>query len=105
MTKLYIKFDFGAYPEYIDSWRGSYELPSLFWEMECSNMQNKEFQEMIKDIEGMEVAGYKGGNFTLDDADTIWLSGYDGDFSMCTISRVSKEEGMYLILHTQYEVY
>ncbi len=102
--KLYVKFDFGASPKYIDSWRGSYDLPSLFWDNKCNNIQNKKFKQMIKEIEGMEVEGYKGGDFTLDDTDIIWLSGFQGDSSMCTISKVS-QESIYLILHTQYERY
>ena len=101
---LYIKFDFGGAPTYIDSWRGSYELPSLFWDNECHNMQNKEFKQMIKEIDCMEVEGYKGGDYILNDTDIIWLSGYDGDYTECTISRISKE-GIYIILHTQYEKY
>ena len=102
--ELYVIFDFGAHPIYIDSWRGSYELPSLFWDTKCLSIKNKDFKDMLEDVNGMEVEGYKGDSFILDDTDTIWLSGYDGDYTLCTISGVTKDS-IYLILNTQYEVY
>ena len=101
---LTVQFDFGGYPQYIDSWRGSYDQPSLFWDMKYTRITIKGFIDMLMKVEGMKVEGYKGGDFMLSANDEIYLSYSYGDYIQCVIERISKEDST-LILHTKYQSY
>lgn len=57
-----VRFDFGAYPSEIISWRGDYVLPSL------SNSQEpitaKDLAQKLEEVlNGKQHRGYKGGFF------------------------------------------
>ena len=100
---LIIQFDFGGYPNYIDSWRGSYNTPSIFWKMEdYIKLTVKQFINMLNKIDGMTVTGYKGGDFILLGTDDIHLSYNFGDYTLCIIESISKENNS-IILHTKYK--
>ncbi len=101
---LSVIFDFGGYPKRIDSWRGSYDQPSLFWDMTYCNITVKYFIAMLEEINGMNVIGYKGGEFVLRGDSEIYLSYNPRDYTMCVIERISKENHQ-LILHTKYQEY
>ena len=95
--------DFTAYPSYIDSWRGSYDQPALFWSVDYLKVTVADMLVML-DIDGEEVTGYKGGEYTLDENDILRLCNNNHNSGATTISKISK--GLYaVVLHTQYEEY
>jgi len=58
------------------SWRGSYELPAVLVEpvdelSQCYTV--KECINNLKDIDGMKVEGYKGGEYSLNGNSTVYL--------------------------------
>jgi hypothetical protein len=62
----------------VDSWRGAYNMPAIVLQpvvniAECINP--KEPISNLKECQGMEVTGWKGGEFTLNADDTLFLVG------------------------------
>ena len=99
-----VEFDFGGYVDYIDSWRGSYSQPALYWTINYNKFLVKDLITMLEDVDGMKVTGYKGGDYVLNDDDTIWVTPTPNISGTTTIDRISEEEYS-VVLHTRYEEY
>ena len=61
---------------HVDSWRGSYDQPAVVVKpinriVECTSVGD--FTEQLKECDGKDVIGYKGGNFTLSQLSTLFL--------------------------------
>ena len=77
---------------HVNSWRGSYEIPAIVVKPitnlnQCISVE--EFIDKLKECDGKEVQGWKGGNFTLSELDTLFLVtdwGTAGDLT--TISEI-----------------
>jgi len=103
----YVEFDFGAYPSYVSSWRGSYNLPCIVYDIEYYDGQDslKRFKDMVFDIEGKEVLGYKGGAFILSEDDTIYIVPDCSSAQECVIDRLEVINDYKIVIHTKYEEY
>lgn len=62
----------------VDSWRGAYDMPAIVvypiknWE-DCT--KPAEAIKNLKECDGLEVCGYKGGDYILSDESTVYLVG------------------------------
>lgn len=99
-----VRFDFGGYFDNIDSWRGAYDQPAIFWTLEWKDTTVSELISRLEKVEGMNVIGYKGGEFMLNSFDTLRLTPEYNKVCSTTINKVTDEE-YEVIIHTQYEEY
>lgn len=68
-----------------DSWRGSYNLPAIWYKVftSGSGYSVKTALENLREIDGMDVQGYKGGEYTLSKFDPLFVANY-GCSNNCT---------------------
>lgn len=92
-----------------DSWRGSYNLPSVgYVALDISNsVEVFTVQDVIKNIEeseGLEVSGWKGGDFTLSMNDIIYIANQgESNYSIAIVA--IEELTDVVILHTEPDTY
>ena len=92
-----------------DSWRGSYNLPSVgYVALDISNsVEVFTVQDVIKNIEeseGLEVSGWKGGDFTLSMNDVIYIANQgESNYSIAIVA--IEELTDVVILHTEPDTY
>jgi hypothetical protein len=103
----YVEFDFGAYPSYVSSWRGSYDLPCIVYDIDHLNGKDSlsRFKEMIKNIDGKEVFGYKGGDFILSEDSVIYIVPDSSRAQECVVDRLEVVNEYKVVIHTKYEEY
>lgn len=92
-----------------DSWRGSYNLPSVgYVALDISNSVGVfTVQDIIKNIEeseGLEVRGWKGGDFTLSMNDVIYVANQGESNNDITVVDVEELPDV-VILHTEPDMY
>lgn len=92
-----------------DSWRGSYNLPSVgYVALDISgSVEVFTVQDIIKNIEeseGLEVSGWKGGDFTLSMDDVIYVANQGESNNAITVVDV-EELPEVVILHTEPDMY
>jgi len=91
-----------------DSWRGSYDLPAISYEEYNEDEDNgysvKTVIENLKEIDGMEVTGYKGGDFTLSKFDPLFVANY-GSSNDCTAIVDIFEIDEFVICRTKQDMY
>ena len=66
-----------------DSWRGSYNLPAISYYQSSDGCKIDDAIVNLKEVDGMDVTGYKGGDFSLDADDPLFIANY-GDSNNCT---------------------
>jgi hypothetical protein len=66
-----------------DSWRGSYNLPAISYYQSSDGCSIDEAIVNLKEIDGMDVTGYKGGDYTLNADDPLFIANY-GYSNDCT---------------------
>lgn len=87
-----------------DSWRGSYNLPAISY---CTSKDGCTVDTAIKnlkEIDGMEVTGYKGGEFTLKKEDPLFIANY-GDTNYCTAIVDITETSDFIVCLTKNDMY
>ena len=91
-----------------DSWRGSYNLPSVgYVALDISNsVKVFTVQDVIKNIEeseGLEVSGWKGGDFTLSMNDMIYVANQGESNNGITFVDIEELPDV-VILHTEADM-
>lgn len=99
-----VEFDFGGYPVYIDSWRGSYNKPAMYFTMDYEEITIGKLKEMLSKVDGQKATGWKGGEFILSADEILWITPEPNMSNSTTISSVSKESYS-VVLNTKYEEY
>jgi hypothetical protein len=103
-----VKFDFGAYPSRIISWRGSYDEPSLDDSQELITVAL--LRGLLEEAMSGETLyhGYKGGDYAFNGDQILWADSY-GRYCCRAITKVSFEfdttESIHktVILHTEFK--
>ena len=87
-----------------DSWRGSYNLPSIEYYNSDSGCYVESAIENLQEIDGMKVNGYKGGHYTLNKEDPLFIANY-GESNNCTaiVDIVKSDE--FIICLTKQDMY
>ena len=103
--KKRVYFDFGYFtPTEFMSWRGSYDLLSLGYEMaDSKDISVKELLNLAHKVEGKVFEGYKGGSYCYDHSHKIWVAQY-GNSGWTGLSGVLDTK-YYTILETCYTEY
>ena len=97
-NKIYTS-DFDA-----DSWRGSYDLPSISYSEDDSGVSIDTAIENLNEVNGMEVIGYKGGQYKLYADDPIFVANY-GESNNCTAIVDIVEIKDYIVCLTKEDMY
>jgi hypothetical protein len=71
LDKILVSSDFVTY-----SWRGSYNLPAIEYSSAQEWCTVAEAITALKETEGTEVGGYKGGTFILSDKSPVFIANY-----------------------------
>ena len=87
-----------------DSWRGSYDLPSISYREDDSGVSIETAIYNLNEVNGMEVTGYKGGDFTLSGDDPIFVANY-GKSNNCTAIIDVIEIENYIVCLTKEDMY
>ena len=92
-----------------DSWRGSYNLPSVgYVALDISDsVEVFTVQDVIKNIEEsneLEVRGWKGGDFTLFMNDVIYIANQGESNNAITVVDIEELPDV-VILHTEPDIY
>lgn len=88
-----------------DSWRGSYNLPSVnYFPFEQKTYSVQTVIDNILESDGEEVTGWKGGEFTLSMNDIIYIANQgETNYSTAVVSITETED--YVILETEPGMY
>ncbi len=96
----YISFDFpGVYPTTLASYRGYYEDLALGYEVGYSAGNNTTVQKLLDEARlciGKTYTGWKGGEFTMDEDSTLWVSN-QGECTGMAISRIEGGDGFFTL--------
>jgi len=93
-----VVFDFEyLYPTGIDSWRGSYSELALSFEGEDDSMSLKKFYTLLRETNGKEFTGYKGGEYIMHEDTPIWVANYGNSGSTAVIDIVGNEYEVIII--------
>ena len=92
-----------------DSWRGSYDLPSVEYVAlyKSENVEVFTVQDVIINIQesdGREVMGWKGGDFTLSMNDVIYIANQGESNNAITVVDIEELPDV-VILHTEPDMY
>ena len=87
-----------------DSWRGSYNLPAIEYYSGDSGCSVDSAIEDLQEIDGMEVYGYKGGDYTLNKEDPLFIANY-GESNNCTAIVDIVESDEFIICLTKQDMY
>ena len=87
-----------------DSWRGSYNLPSIEYYSGDSGCSVDSAIEDLQEIDGMKVSGYKGGDYTLNKEDPLFIANY-GESNNCTAIVDIVESDEFIICLTKQDMY
>lgn len=92
-------------PDYVTSWRGSYDQPTLAPYGGEPYQTVKDVLKLLTNAIGMEVTGWKGGQFVLKGDDTLWADAagdYERLFYFAVDTVRSKREVFLLITKAPY---
>ena len=87
-----------------DSWRGSYNLPSISYSEDNSGVSIDTAIENLNEVNRMEVTGYKGGKYQLNADDPIFVANY-GESNNCTAIVDIVEIENYIVCLTKEDMY
>ena len=87
-----------------DSWRGSYNLPSIEYYNSDSGCSVESAIENLQEIDGMQVTGYKGGDYVLNKEDPLFIANY-GESNNCTAIVDIQETNDFIICLTKQDMY
>lgn len=87
-----------------DSWRGSYNLPSIEYYSGNSGCSIESAIENLQEIDGMKVEGYKGGDYVLNKEDPLFIANY-GCSNNCTAIVDIQETDDFIICLTEQDMY
>ena len=87
-----------------NSWRGSYSLPAIDYKLDKEGYPLDDAIENLKNLDGTEVTGYKGGDFTLSGDDPIFVANY-GKLNNCTAIVDVVETIDYIVCITKRDMY
>ena len=100
-----------------DSWRGSYNLPAISYDFipftydevgeSIKSVRHNSVKDVIKNIEesdGKDVEGYKGGDFTLDMSDVIYIANYGNSNNCIAIVGIEEFES-FVLCYTKPDMY
>ena len=87
-----------------DSWRGSYNLPAIDYELDKEGYPLDAVIENLKNLDGTEVTGYNGRNFTLSGDDPIFIAKY-GELNNRTAIVDVVETIDYIVCITKQDMY
>jgi hypothetical protein len=105
-----VYFDFGrCVPTTVDSWRGSYDEPSLGWQPAGYSGTVREYptvQSLITELEeaisGRTYCGWKGGEFSYSGTEPLHIDN-PGDCTHTEIVRVTIATWGEVVIHTATE--
>lgn len=87
-----------------DSWRGSCNLPAISY---CDSKDGCTINtaiENLKEVNEMDVRGYKGGDFVLRAQDPLFVANY-GDTNNCTAIVDIVEKSDFIVCLTKEDMY
>ena len=87
-----------------DSWRGSYNLPSISYSKDDSGVSIDTAIKNLNEVSGTEVYGYKGGEFILDADDPIFVANYGESNNRTAIVDIVELEN-YIVCLTKEDIY
>ena len=87
-----------------DSWRGSYSLPAIGYNYDDSGVSIETAIDNLNEVNGMEVTGYKGGEYQLAADDPIFVANY-GESNNCTAIVDIVEIENYIVCLTKEDMY
>ena len=87
------------------SWRGSYDLPAAgFVSLDDGTFSVQDVIRNIEESEGLEVRGWKGGDFTLSMNDVIYVANQGESNNAITVVDIEELPDV-VILHTEPDMY
>ena len=90
----------------ICSWRGSYKLPAVIVQPTISDtvslMTVGETIDMLKMIDGLHVEGWKGGDFILNENDTLFLVSHPGTMGNSATIQYINDNGVIGVMNDAY---
>ena len=87
------------------SWRGSYDLPAAgFVSLDDGTFSVKEIIKNVEESDGLEVTGWKGGDFTLSMNDIIYIANQGESNNAITVVDIEELPDV-VILHTEPDMY
>lgn len=95
-----VRFDFGGFPDYFNSYRGFYEQLALGYD-DQSAITVKELLERCNLANGGTFTGWKGGEYQMGSDTPIWAAN-SGDCTRVMLTGVSKTLGEFVILKTAH---
>ena len=87
-----------------DSWRGSYNLPSIEYYSGNGGCSIEYAIENLQEIDGMKVEGYKGGDYILNKEDPLFIANC-GESNNCTAIIDIIESDDFIICLTKQDMY
>ena len=88
-----------------NSWKGSYNLPAIYYKLlDKEGYPLDAVIENLKNLDGTEVTGYKGGDFTLSGDDPIFIANY-GESNNCIAIVDVVETIDYIVCITKQDMY
>lgn len=87
-----VRYDFDyLFPKECYSWRGSYEELALDFNDDGDALTVTRFYEMLKNVLGKELTGYKGGEFTMHENTPVWVARHNHSGNTAVIEIVDNE--------------
>lgn len=96
-----VKFDFGGFvPDGIDSYRGYYEQLAIGYKPGKEKVSIADLIKLCEDANGETFAGWKGGEYTMDDDTPVWVA----NRGKChgTAIRDILDFGWHVVIATEY---
>lgn len=87
-----------------DSWRGSYNLPAISYCYSKDECTVNTAIKNLKEIDGMHVSGYKGGDYVLNKKDPLFIANY-GESNNCTAIVGIVETSDFIVCLTKEDMY
>lgn len=88
----------------VDSWRGSYNLPAIEYTSGEKGCYIDTAIKNLSEVSGMDVTGYKGGDYVLDEEDPLFVANY-GSSNNCTAIVDIIELDKFIVCLTKQDMY
>lgn len=99
---VYYDFEY-FFPRRIDSWRGIYAELALDIQTHSDKtepLKLSEFIKLLKDADGSEFSGYKGGEFVMSKRTPVWVANYGNSGNTAVVEII--DCGYKVIIATGY---
>lgn len=101
---LRVRFDFGAVPTHLVSWRGSYDELTLDSDHDAPEPTVAVLLRDARRADGGTFHGYKGGDFTMDRHTPVWADPW-GEYLSRAITGIRVSEGVVVLQTADISAY